>query len=405
MLNNSSLSDFVLSDELLKRIRGRASGYDRDNRFFTEDLAELAEAGYLRALVPTEFGGLGLDLAQLAREQIRLASAAPATALAVNMHLVWTGVAKALHDRGDNSLDFLLQEAGAGEILGFGVSEPGNDLVLFGSKTDARQQPDGGYRFYGTKIFTSLSPAWTRLGTMGLDTRAPDAPKIIWAFIDRNDPGVSQKDDWDTLGMRASQSQSTVLDGAYARRDQVFRRLDPGPNSDPLIFCIFANFEILLAAVYTGIGQRAVELAVDAAGRRTSLKNEGRSLAQDPDIRWRIADAAMAMDAIYPQIDSLARDVDTLADHGSQWFAKLAGLKHRATETAKHVVDQALRVSGGSAYFAGNELGRLYRDVLAGIFHPSDAESAHSTVATAWLGPLEPPHLEPPHLEPPPRDD
>ena len=382
----------LLSDTLLERIRGRAADYDRDNSFFTEDLADLVEAGYLRMLVPVKFGGLGLSLAQVAREQIRLASYAPATALAVNMHLIWTGVAKSMHDRGDDALSWLLREAGTGEIFGFGVSEPGNDLVLFGSKTDARPQQGGGYRLHGTKIFTSLSPAWTRLGTMGLDTTSKDAPKIVWAFIDRSDPGISQKDDWDTLGMRASQSQTTVLDGAYAREDRVFRRLDPGPNPDPLIFSIFANFEILLASVYTGIGQRALELAVLAAGRRTSLKNEGRSLAQDPDIRWRIADAAMAMDAIYPQIDALARDVDALTNHGSQWFAKLSGLKHRATENAKHVVDQALRVSGGSSYFAGNELGRLYRDVLAGIFHPSDAESAHSTVAAAWLGPIDDSH-------------
>ena len=27
------------------------------------------------------------------------------------------------------------------------------------------------------------------------------------------------------------------------------------------------------------------------------------------------------------------------------------------------------------------------RDVLAGAFHPSDPESAHATVAAAWLGP------------------
>ena len=33
----------------------------------------------------------------------------------------------------------------------------------------------------------------------------------------------------------------------------------------------------------------------------------------------------------------------------------------------------------------------LYRDVLAGMFHPSDDESAHNTVANAWLGPLETP--------------
>ncbi|MDQ1607751.1 MAG: hypothetical protein QOE16_483 [Microbacteriaceae bacterium] len=378
----------LLSDELLERIRSRAAGYDRENTFFTEDFAELRELGYLTALVPAELGGLGLSLEQTAREQLRLASAAPSTALAVNMHLVWTGVAKVLRDRGDASLEFVLTEAAAGEVFGFGLSEAGNDLVLFGSTTDARPEPDGGYRFYGTKIFTSLSPVWTRLGTMGLDTTSPDAPKIVYGFITRDGGGFEVKEDWDTLGMRASQSNTTVLSGALAPADRIIRRLDPGPNPDSLVFAIFANFEILLSAVYTGIGKRALELGVAAAHRRTSLKNDGKSYAQDPDIRWRIAHAAIAQDGIYPQLDSLARDVDTLADHGAAWFPKLVGLKVRATENARFVVDHAVRVSGGSTYFATSELGRLYRDVLAGLFHPSDDESAHSTVANAVLGPI-----------------
>lgn len=379
----------LLDDSLVERVRERAAGYDRDNGFFDEDLAELRETGYLRALVPTAFGGLGWSLEQTLRGQMRLAGAAPATALAVNMHLVWTGVAKVLHDRGDDSLDFLLDEAGRGELFGFGISEAGNDLMLFGSRTVAEPQRGGGYRFTGRKIFTSLSPAWTRLGTLGLDTASDDAPKLVYAFIDREDPDVKVLDDWNTMGMRASQSRTTVLDGAFAPADRVVRRLDPGPNADPLVFGIFANFELLLSAVYTGIGARALELAVAAARRRTSMKNAGRSLANDPDIRWRIADAAIAHDAVEPQLAALARDVDGLVDHGAMWYPKLSGAKVRATETAKHVVDQAVRVAGGSSYFAGNELGRLYRDVLAGIFHPSDDESAHSTVANAILGPVE----------------
>lgn len=381
----------ILTDERLDRFRSRAAGYDAENRFFTEDFAELSDAGYLKALVPAEFGGLGLTLEQTARLQVRLAGAAPATALAVNMHLVWTGVAKTLRDRGDDTFEFLLREAGAGEVFAFGLSEAGNDLVLFGSTTDARPEQDGGYRYYGRKIFTSLSPAWTRLGTMGLDTTSADAPKIVYGFIDRAGGGFEILDDWDTLGMRATQSSTTVLDGALAPADRVVRRLDPGPNPDPLVFAIFANFEILLAAVYTGIGARALDLAVEAAHRRTSLKNEGRSYASDPDIRWRVAEAAIDQDALLPQLDAIARDVDTGADHGPLWFPKLVGMKVRATETARRVVDQAVRVSGGSTFFSRSELGRLYRDVLAGIFHPSDAESAHSTVANAWLGPVEEP--------------
>ncbi len=70
----------VLSADLLDRIHSRAARYDRDNAFFAEDLDELKAAVYLKALVPTELGGLGLGLLQVAREQARLAAAAPATA-------------------------------------------------------------------------------------------------------------------------------------------------------------------------------------------------------------------------------------------------------------------------------------------------------------------------------------
>src|SRR5690606_232506 len=147
-------------------------------------------------------------------------------------------------------------------------------------------------------------------------------------------------------------------------------------------------FEILLASVYTGIARRALDLAVAAAQTRRSKKS-GTTYSQDPDIRWRIADMGLAYDALPPQIAALARDVDASADHGARWFTLLSGVKHRAVVMAKHVVDQAMLTAGGSAYFASNELSRLYRDVLAGMFHPSDPESAHATAASAWLGPID----------------
>jgi alkylation response protein AidB-like acyl-CoA dehydrogenase len=377
----------LLTDELLTRIHDRAPGYDRDNVFLTEDLEELAAAGYLRALVPHAFGGLGLSLQQMAHEQVRLAMAAPATALAVNMHLIWTGVAKTLHERGDDSLDFVLRDAAAGEIYAFAISEAGNDLVLLDSTTEAHPLPDGGYAFTGTKVFTSLSPAWTRLGLFGLDSVSSDAPKLVYAVVTRESPGITITEDWNTLGMRASQSNTTHLDSVAATSDRVFRRLDPGPNRDTLIFAIFANFEILISAVYVGIGQRALELAVESAHSRGSRRT-GLNRDQDPNVRWKIADAALAQDALLPQLDALAFDLDTGVDRGSRWFRDLVGLKSRSTRAARYVVDQAIAVAGGAAFSANSELSRLYRDVLAGGLHPSDEDSVHSTVASSLLGPV-----------------
>ncbi len=118
-------TDPILSDDLLKRCMERAPGYDRDNKFFTEDFNELKEAGYLLAAVPKELGGLGMTLAQIGQEQRRLAYHAAPTALAVNMHFYWTGLAADVWRSGDKSTEWMLKAAAEGAIFAAGHAEGG----------------------------------------------------------------------------------------------------------------------------------------------------------------------------------------------------------------------------------------------------------------------------------------
>ncbi|GAA1363794.1 acyl-CoA dehydrogenase family protein [Arthrobacter rhombi] len=377
----------ILTDELLERIRSRAAGYDAANTFCAEDLIELGEVGYLKALLPLDRGGLGWGMERTTAAQRLLAAHAPATALAVNMHLVWSAVAQLLAARGDERLDFVYDWVAAGEIMAFGVSEAGNDSVLFDSVTRAEPSPEGGYDFTGMKIFTSLAPAWTKLGVFGKEGES-DAARLVHGFIDRADPGVETIENWDTLGMRASQSHSTKLTAAHADAETIHSTLPTGPNADPLVFGIFAAFLTLTASVYVGLAERGVELAAERPAKRTSLSHGGRALAQDPDVRWQVADAGLEILRLDAQLRMTARDLDDVVDHGSSWFPRLVTLRTHAGDTARRTVQLALQVSGGGQYFRGSELERLYRDALASLYHPSDAESAHSTVATWLLGPL-----------------
>lgn len=375
----------ILPPGLLERIRSRAAGYDRDNAFFTEDLEDLTAAGYLALFTPKELGGSGLDIPAVVNCQRRLASAAPATALAVNMHLVWCGVAHLLARSGDDSLSFVLEEAAKGELFAFGISEPGNPAVLFDSKTDAVPQDGGGYAFTGRKIFTSLSPAWTRLGIFGKDSSNPDNPRLVFGFADRRTGGITSLDDWNTMGMRASQSRTTLLDNAVVRAERIVRHTPVGPHADAFVFGIFSLFETLLSAVYAGVAERAIELSAAAAQKRSV---QGQPASQDPHTRWRIADAAIRLDGVLLQLDAVARDLEAGTDHGASWFPRLSGLKLRTTDSARGIVETAMQVAGGSGYFRGQELERLYRDVLAGMFHPSSKDSAHDSMAKAVLGPV-----------------
>ena len=376
-----------LSDELLGEIHSRAARYDAENTFPEEDYDQLREAGYYAAFVPEEFGGSGLTLSEIAAEQTRLAKAAPGTALGINMHQIIVGLGRMLVDAGRSEGEQILRDAADGHLFGFGISEPGNDLVLFGSISDAKPTEDGGYTFTGTKVFTSLSPAWTRLLTFGADSDSSDAPKSVFAILRREDGGVTIKDDWYVLGMRGTQSNTTLLEGASVKAEQVLGRVDPGPNLDPVVLGIFANFEILLAATYAGVGERAIEVAVEHVKKRRSVMNQ-TTYSNDPAIRWRLAEAALLMNAVGPQIREMAALVESDAEPNLGWLPRLSAVKNAASEASLRVVEQCVRACGGSSYYDKNELSRLYRDVLAGLFQPSDQESLHGAWANMVLGPV-----------------
>lgn len=377
-----------LSDDLLARIHERATVHDQENTFPTDDLADLRDAGYLAAFVPKEYGGAGLSLVEIAAEQTRLAKAAPGTALGINMHQIIVGLGRHLVRNGNDRGELILRDAVAGELFGFGISEPGNDLVLFGSITKATPDGKGGYSFEGTKVFTSLAPVWTRLLTFGRDDSGEDGPHSVFGIMHREDGGFTIKDDWDTLGMRATQSNTTILEGAHVPADRILTRCEPGPSKDPVVFGIFSNFEILLGATYQGVGERAVEVAAEHVKTRTSVKNQ-TVYSNDPDIRWRIAEAALAMNAVGPQIRELARDIDSGVDRGPIWMPQLSAAKNASAEATLRAVEQAIRACGGSSYYNRHELSRLYRDALAGLFQPSDQESLHGAWANVVLGPIE----------------
>ena len=115
-MTTSSTSSSILTDELLARFQSRSADYDRDNTFFQEDFDELKEIGYLNLAVPSELGGGGLNLAEMSRETRRLGKHAPATALGLNMHIYWTGIAADLWRSGDKSLEWLLKKSVEGEV-------------------------------------------------------------------------------------------------------------------------------------------------------------------------------------------------------------------------------------------------------------------------------------------------
>jgi alkylation response protein AidB-like acyl-CoA dehydrogenase len=374
-----------LPTEMLERFRSRADALDRDNEYFEEDLRELRDAGYLAAAVPTELGGWGLTLAELARSQRRLARYAPATALSLSMHSYWVGIANELDRIGDPSLRWIQEAAAAGEVFAAGHAEAGNDIPVLMSTCRA-ERVAGGYRLTGRKQFGSNGPAWSWLGAHAIDVDAAGGPQIVHAFVSRSSPGVRVEETWDTLGMRPTQSHDTVLDGVFVPDERIGRVVPAGDASDPFIVAIAMWPLSLIAATYLGIGERALELAVNSARRKKSVAIDRGAYAYNPMVQHQIAEMYLELDAANATFERFVDDWVRGADHGEDWVPRVYAMKWRSVEATKRVVDVALDVAGGAGMFRGNELERLYRDARCGGFHPGNDALTHELVGKAVLG-------------------
>jgi alkylation response protein AidB-like acyl-CoA dehydrogenase len=242
------------------------------------------------------------------REQRRLAYYAHATALAMNMHTYWVGVAADLWRAGDRSLEWMLQSAVNGDVFAAGHAERGNDLPLFLSTTKA-ERVAGGYRLTGHKSFGSLTPVWTYLGLHAMDSSDPAKPKIVHAFMPRATEGYSIKETWDVLGMRATASQDTVLQGAFVPDRYIARVVPIGfAGADLFILAIFAWALTGFANVYYGLARHALDLTVENLKSKSSIAISSGSLIHHPEVQHAVADMVIELEGIGPQLDRLADD-------------------------------------------------------------------------------------------------
>jgi alkylation response protein AidB-like acyl-CoA dehydrogenase len=374
----------ILSDTLLQGCRQRAAGYDRDNKFCQEDFDELKAAGYLKLTLPKEFGGLGYTLNQYTREARRLANYAPATALCLNMHHYWVGTAADSWRAGDKSVGFILEEAGKGEVFAAGHAESGNETSIVMSITKAEKVP-GGYKFTGRKSFGSLTPVWTRLGMHGMDTSDPAHPKVIHGFLARTTPGITIKETWDVMGMRATRSDDTVLDGAFVPDSHIVRTVPAGlAGADFFVLSIFAWALGGFGNVYYGLAQRMLELTIEHVKNKTSLAMP-RGMVHHPHVQDGVAEMVIGLEAIGAQLERVTQDWSNGVQH-PDWPIKIVSAKYNAVETAWKIADRALEVSGGFGMFKKSEMERLFRDARAGRFHPANSSLAHELIGKLALG-------------------
>jgi alkylation response protein AidB-like acyl-CoA dehydrogenase len=374
----------LLTEDMLARFDERAPKYDRENTFFTDDFEELRASGYLSANLPVEKGGSGLNLAEMCRLQQELAYVAPATAVAVNMHIYWVGTAVDMARLGDPSGQWIIDEAATGKIFAAGHGEIGNDLPLLLSTTKA-ERVTGGWEITGHKIFGSLSPVWDYLGFHAMDTSDPEHPKIVHGFVNRDATRYHIEDTWDTLGMRATASQDTIFDKTFVPDEQVVLVTPAGfAGAGPFHLCLFAWALGGFSAVYAGIAHRAFDDITARVKERTSLALT-RSMAYHPGVQHEVAEMRFALESIDAMNRSVTEDF-AAGNITDDMMVRIVATKYGVVNQGWTVVDKCLDLTGGGGIFKRSRFEQLFRDARLGRVHPANSLLAHELVGKLSLG-------------------
>jgi alkylation response protein AidB-like acyl-CoA dehydrogenase len=355
----------TIAAELADEFRERAAGYDVTGEFPTANYDRMRQQGYLRGPIPEALGGLGAGLAETAAAQRALARGCASTALAVNMHLFQVGAAADGFRAGGPTGPLLERVAKEGIVLG----STGADAIVAGpwtTPTTAKKDGDDAYIIDGRKFFCSQAPLMDIVRVNATDSENGD---ILVFAIPANAPGVKIVETWDTTGMRATASHDVTFEQVRVPAAALGGRIPAAsPISHPAIANVARWFEPLISGVYLGIAEEARSLALASLGRGGNSRFRDAALTD-----MMVGEMEAAFLTASSVHDQVCAQLDTQPEDHQRGMAIAVLCKEIVTEQSIAVVDKAVELSGGSAFFRRSPIERLARDVRAARFHPPSA--------------------------------
>ncbi len=379
----------ALAAELAERFAPRVDADERAGRFPIENYRELHAAGYLRLIVPPEYGGAGASLYETVLAQERLAQGDGATAMAVNMTMHLIGRQAELRSWPEPIFALICRAiAEEGALVNAAASEPELGSPSRGGMPATSARPvEGGWLVRGHKQFVTMAPALRFFITSVALPPAPDAPQgaTANALVQAGAAGLRFEDTWsDALGLRTSGSYDVFYDDVLVPGEWLIDRQVAGAAPPARQPAGTAWFALTMGAVYLGIGQAAIDAVCRYAQARVPSAL-GKPIATLPAIQRRVGEGQAALSAARSVLYDTAAGWAGNPEARAGMLPQIALAKYLCTNAAVSAADQALRVAGGFGLTRALPLERLYRDARAGLTHPPQDDAALEMIGRAAL--------------------
>ena len=350
---------------------------DDEEAYPTEFVAALTKAGLLAALIPEEYGGLGLPLGAAAAtlEEIH-ANGCNAGACHAQMYIMGTLLR---HGSAEQKQKYLPEiAAGRLRLQAFGVTEPTTGTDTTKLKTRAERRGDH-YVLSGQKIWISTAQVANKILILARTTplervkRKTEGLSLFYTDLDRSRVAVRVID---KMGRHAVDSNEMFFDGmVIPEADRIgaegdgFRSILHGMNPE----------RILIAAEAVGIGLAALRRAASYARERVVFR---RPIGQNQAIAHPLAQCWMELQAANLMVMKAA----SLYDRNLDCAAEANAAKYLAAEAAFHACETAVMTHGGMGYSKEFHVERYLREVMIPRIAPITPHMILNFIAEKILG-------------------
>jgi alkylation response protein AidB-like acyl-CoA dehydrogenase len=343
-----------LVQELGPRFAEGTAERDAATTFVADHYDVLREHKVFSALVPGELGGGGASHREMCAFVRALASYCGSTALALAMHQHLVAAAVFNYRNGKPGQKLLERVAGQEAIL---ISTGANDWL---ASNGTSERVEGGFRISARKPFASGSPKGDLLVTSAPYEDPEEGWQVLHFPVPLKAEGVSLAGDWQTLGMRATGSETVILDRVFVPEEAVVLRR-PRAVHHPAFNVILTVAMPLIVSAYLGVAEAAVDIVRRQAAKR----------AYDPVTPYLLGELTNLLTTA-----QLA--TDAMIEIANNWdFVPVPetadAIIVRKTIAAKAIiatVEKALEAAGGQGFYTKLGLERLLRDAHGVQFHP-----------------------------------
>jgi alkylation response protein AidB-like acyl-CoA dehydrogenase len=394
--------DFALSEEhrqLQKRCRElaadfatRSNEHDRDASHPTENYDRLRQEGFLELSVPRNFGGAGVGFLGHTLAYETLGSGCPSTALSFNMHasVVMPLLDSTLvsNEAKRHVADLVVNRK---QLVAGNYSEA-TSTALLGERwldTIVRRTADG-WSITGRKMFASMLQAADYCLVLARPDTAAHPTAGAFVLIPRDAPGRRVIANWDVMGMRATRSDSLVLEECRLSESAVVYQSD-----DIRAFRAQTSSWAWgsYTAVYLGVAGGIYEELLRVVQTR-QVPGYSQPLAYHPDVRRQVAQLSAELESARLITYRSAWLYDTQGPT-AETTAALFRAKYVVGEAVSRIARVALTLSGSHGIFKGGRIEQLFRDGALAPLHAPPSDFCLWSMGIHELG-LDPAQVMPP---------